>query len=79
MAILCYTEVTKRSNAKAVYQKYMGWYDSNPVNLNPHEPSESAKKWVEYLGDTDKVLKMVKEDFDKGEYQWGAEIFNYRN
>lgn len=67
---------TVAHNAKAVYQKYMGWYDSNPVNLNPLEPSESAKKWVEYLGDTDKVLKMAKEDFDKGEYQWVAEITN---
>lgn len=67
---------TVAHNAKAVYQKFMGWYDSNPVNLNPLTPSDSAKKWVEYLGDTDKVLQMAKEDFDKGEYQWVAEITN---
>lgn len=67
---------TVAHNSKAVYQKYMGWYDANPVNLNPLSPSDSAKKWVEYLGDTDKVLKMAKEDFDKGEYQWVAEITN---
>lgn len=63
-------------NSKAVYQKYMGWYDANPVNLNPLEPSESAKKWVEYLGDTDAVLRKAKEDYDAGEYQWVAEITN---
>ncbi len=40
---------TVAHNAKAVYQKFMGWYDSNPVNLNPLMPSDSAKKWVEYL------------------------------
>ena len=67
---------TVAHNAKAVYQKFMGWYDSNPVNLNPLTPSDSAKKWVEYLGDTDKVLQMAKEDFDKGEYQWVAEVTN---
>ncbi|MBQ4128647.1 MAG: MBL fold metallo-hydrolase [Ruminococcus sp.] len=67
---------TVAHNAKAVYQKYMGWYDANPVNLNPLEPSESAKKWVEYLGDTDEVLKKAKRDFENGEYQWVAEITN---
>ena len=67
---------TVAHNAKAVYQKFMGWYDSNPVNLNPLMPSDSAKKWVEYLGDVDKVLQMAKADFDKGEYQWVAEVTN---
>ncbi len=67
---------TVAHNSKAVYQKYMGWYDANPVNLNPLTPSESAKKWVEYLGDTDEVLRKAKEDFDKGDYQWVAEITN---
>lgn len=67
---------TVAHNSKAVYQKYMGWYDGNPVNLNPLSPSDSAKKWVEYLGDTDKVIEMAKEDFEKGEYQWVAEVTN---
>ncbi len=67
---------TVAHNSKAVYQKYMGWYDANPVNLNPLEPTESAKKWVEYLGDTDEVLRKAKEDFEKGEYQWVAEVTN---
>ena len=67
---------TVAHNSKAVYQKYMGWYDGNPVNLNPLTPSDSAKKWVEYLGDADRVLQMAKADFDKGEYQWVAEVTN---
>ena len=67
---------TLSHNSKAVYQKYMGWYDANPVNLNPLTPSESAKKWVEYLGDMDEVLRMAKADFDAGEYQWVAEVTN---
>ena len=46
------------------------------MNLNPLTPTESAKKWVEYLGDVDEVLRMAKADFDKGEYQWVAEITN---
>ena len=67
---------TVAHNAKAVYQKYMGWYDANPVHLNPLTPGDSARKWVEYLGDVDEVLRMARADFDKGEYQWVAEITN---
>ena len=67
---------TVAHNSKAVYQKYMGWYDANPVNLNPLTPTDRAKKWVEYLGDTDEVLRMAKADYEKGEYQWVAEITN---
>ena len=67
---------TVAHNSKAVYQKYMGWYDANPVNLNPLTPTDSAKKWVEYLGDVDKVLQMAKEDYEAGEYQWVAEVTN---
>ena len=67
---------TVAHNSKAVYQKYMGWYDANPVNLNPLEPTESAKKWVEYMGNVDEVLRRAKEDFDNGEYQWVAEVTN---
>ncbi len=65
---------TLKHNIKAVYQKYLGWYDANPVNLDPLPPEETAKKWVEYLGDIDKVIKMAKADFDKGEYQWVAQV-----
>lgn len=65
---------TLSHNIKAVYQKNMGWYDANPVNLNLLPPEESAKKLVEYLGDTDAVLAKAREDFGKGEYQWVAQI-----
>ena len=54
----------------------MGWYDENPIHLDELEPTEYSKKLVEYLGDTDKVLEMAKKDFDKGEYQWVAQITN---
>ena len=65
---------TVAHDAKAVYQKYMGWYDANPVNLNLLTPEETAKKWVEYLGDVDKVLEMARKDFQDGQYQWVAQV-----
>ena len=65
---------TLAHNAKAVYQKYLGWYDANPVNLNLLPPSDTAKKLVEYLGSTDAVLRKARKDFEKGDYQWVAQI-----
>lgn len=67
---------TLKHNVKAVYQKYMGWYDANPIHLDELEPSEYARKLVEYLGDVDKVIEMARKDYEAGEFQWVAQISN---
>ena len=46
------------------------------MNLDAMAPSEYATKLVEYLGDTDRVLELAKQDFEDGQYQWVAEITN---
>lgn len=68
---------TVRHNAKAVYQKYLGWYDGNPAHLDPLPPSAAAKKYVEYIGGFDIALSKAKADFAKGKYRWVAEIANH--
>lgn len=65
---------TLSHNIKAVYQNYMGWYDANPVNLDPLTPEETAKKWVEYLGGAEAALEKARRDYEKGEYQWVAQL-----
>jgi alkyl sulfatase BDS1-like metallo-beta-lactamase superfamily hydrolase len=65
---------TVNHNSKAVYQKYMGWYNGNPVDLNNLLPEDSAKKYVSYMGGEDNVIRKAKEDFQNGEYQWVAEV-----
>ena len=63
-------------DVKAIYQKYLGWYDSNPANLNPLPPEESAKKYVEYMGGSKAIIKKAKEAYNKGDYRWAAEVMN---
>jgi len=63
-----------KHNAKAVYQRYLGWYDSNPANLNPLPPVESAKKTLDYMGGAETVVARATEDFEKGEFRWVAEV-----
>lgn len=68
---------TLRHNAKAVYQRYMGWYDGNPSDLNNLPPVESAKKYVDYMGGEAAVIAKAKADFDKGEYRWVAQVLKH--
>lgn len=66
---------TLSHNIKAVYQRYMGWYDANPVSLNLLTPEATARKIVQYMGDnSEHILRMAREDFAKGEYQWVAQV-----
>lgn len=67
---------TVSHNSKAVYQKYMGWYDANPVHLNALTPTDNARKFVEYFGNVDAVLARATEDYEKAEYQWVAQVTN---
>lgn len=65
-----------RHNVRAVYQFYIGHYDGNPANLNKLPPQESAKRYVELIGGTDKAVAAAQTAFDKGEYRWAAELLN---
>jgi alkyl sulfatase BDS1-like metallo-beta-lactamase superfamily hydrolase len=65
---------TLSHNIKAVYQRYMGWYDANPVNLNLLTPERTAQKIVEYMGSPERILRMAREDYARGEYQGVAQV-----
>jgi alkyl sulfatase BDS1-like metallo-beta-lactamase superfamily hydrolase len=67
---------TVRHNAKAIYQKYLGWYDGNPANLDPLPPREAAKKMVEYMGGAAAIIAKARDDFRVGNYRWVAEVMN---
>jgi len=67
---------TLSHNSKAVYQKYLGWYDANPATLNPLPPAESAKRYVEYMGGASTVMDRARTDFRNGNYRWVAEVMN---
>ncbi|KAB2911669.1 MAG: MBL fold metallo-hydrolase [Hyphomicrobiaceae bacterium] len=63
-------------NAKSVYQRYLGWYDANPANLNPLPPVKRARKLVAYMGGAEAAVARAREDFAKGEYRWVADAMS---
>jgi alkyl sulfatase BDS1-like metallo-beta-lactamase superfamily hydrolase len=66
-----------RHNVKAIYQKYLGWYDANPVNIDPLPPVEAGKKFVEYMGGADTILARAARDFEKGEFRFVAQALSH--
>lgn len=67
---------TLNHNVKAVYQKYIGWFDGNPANLHALPPEAAAVKAVEYMGGADAAIARACEDFKKGEYRWVAQVMS---
>src|ERR1700682_4013938 len=66
-----------RHNVKAIYQKYLGWYDANPVNLDPLPPVESGKKYVEYMGGAEAILARAAKDFAQGESRFAPQAVSH--
>jgi alkyl sulfatase BDS1-like metallo-beta-lactamase superfamily hydrolase len=66
-----------RHNVKAIYQKYLGWYDANPVHLDPLPPVAAGKKYVEYMGGPDALLARARKDFAGGEFRFVAEAVGH--
>lgn len=68
---------TVNHNAKAVYQRYLGWFDGNPAHLHELPPVDASKKYVEFMGGAAATLGKARSAFDKGEYRWVAQVVNH--
>ncbi|MGE5407561.1 MAG: alkyl/aryl-sulfatase [Syntrophothermus sp.] len=64
-------------NVKAVYQRYMGWFDGNPAHLWPHPPEAAARRYVELAGGAAPLLANAREAFARGDFRWVAEVVNH--
>ena len=61
-------------NVKAIYQRYMGWYDANPANLWTHPPESVAERYVAAMGGREQALAAARQAWDEGDYRWCAEL-----
>lgn len=64
-------------NVKAIYQRYMGWFDGNPSSLWQHPPTESAKRHLDFMGGADAVVAKARESYADGDFRWVAQVLNY--
>jgi len=64
-------------NVKAIYQRYMGWYDGNPARLWQHTPEARATRYVAAMGGADAVVALARIASDEGDLRWAAEVLDH--
>ncbi len=64
-------------NVKAIYQRYMGWFDGNPARLWPHPPKPLAERYVAAIGGIDRVVELAQEAYDAGDFRWAATLLDH--
>ena len=64
-------------NVKAVYQRYMGWFDGNPGRLWPHPPEAIGPRYVAAMGGLDRVVEIAAQAFDDGDFRWAATLLDH--
>ncbi|GAB3117849.1 alkyl sulfatase dimerization domain-containing protein [Janibacter alkaliphilus] len=64
-------------NVKAIYQRYMGWYDGNPAHLWQHTPVEQGRRYVALAGGVEAAMEAVRAAHEEGDYRWAAELCSH--
>ncbi|MER6354961.1 alkyl sulfatase dimerization domain-containing protein [Streptomyces sp. NPDC001634] len=64
-------------NVKAVYQRYMGWYDGNPAHLWEHPPVQLAERYVKLAGGPEAMLAAARRYADSGDLRFAATLLNH--
>ncbi|MGR0218544.1 alkyl/aryl-sulfatase [Agromyces sp. ZXT2-6] len=64
-------------NVKAIYQRYMGWFDGNPARLWPHPPQPLAERYVAAIGGIDRVVELAQAAYDEGDFRWAATLLDH--
>lgn len=64
-------------NVKAIYQRYMGWFDGNPARLWPHPPKAQAERYVAAIGGIDRVVELARDAYESGDFRWAATLLDH--
>jgi alkyl sulfatase BDS1-like metallo-beta-lactamase superfamily hydrolase len=64
-------------NVKAIYQRYMGWFDGNPAHLWEHPPVESSKRYLECMGGAAEAVAKARGYVDGGDLRFAAQLLNH--
>ncbi|MDV9192852.1 alkyl sulfatase dimerization domain-containing protein [Streptomyces sp. SR27] len=64
-------------NTKAIYQRYLGWYDGNPAHLWEQPPAELAERYVEVAGGPAAALAKARTYVEAGDLRFAATLLNH--
>jgi alkyl sulfatase BDS1-like metallo-beta-lactamase superfamily hydrolase len=64
-------------NVKAIYQRYLGWYDGNPAHLWQHPPVALGTRYVDVLGGVAATLEHARRYLDAGDLRFAVELASH--
>jgi alkyl sulfatase BDS1-like metallo-beta-lactamase superfamily hydrolase len=64
-------------NVKAIYQRYLGWYDGNPAHLWQHPPEASGARYVKAIGGIDATVAQARSFAEEGDLRFAAELASH--
>jgi alkyl sulfatase BDS1-like metallo-beta-lactamase superfamily hydrolase len=68
---------TVSHNVRAVYQRYLGFFDGNPAHLDPLPTEQAAHNYVRLAGGMESLLAQAQDAFAQGDYRWVVEICSH--
>jgi len=68
---------TVKHSVRQIYNGYLGWFQGDPVALDPLPPKDKAERLIALMGGREKLLLAAGEAYLKGDYQWAAELSSY--
>jgi alkyl sulfatase BDS1-like metallo-beta-lactamase superfamily hydrolase len=68
---------TVSHNVRAVYQRYIGFYDGHPSSLDPYEPVKAGRRYVDFMGGMDQLLARARKSYEAGDHRWVAEVLRH--
>ncbi|MBX9424305.1 alkyl/aryl-sulfatase [Streptomyces lateritius] len=64
-------------NVKAVYQRYLGWFDGNAAHLWEHPPVALAQRYVDSMGGPEQTLAKARAYAEDGDLRFAATLLNH--
>ncbi|KAJ5761065.1 hypothetical protein N7520_008221 [Penicillium odoratum] len=64
-------------NIKAIYSRYMTWFDGNPVNLWKHPPAEEGKRYIACMGGIEGTITLAEQFAAKDDLRFAATLLGH--
>ena len=64
-------------NVKAIYQRYLGWFDGNPAHLWEYPPVEEGQRIVALAGGAPNAKAAARTAFEEKDYRWAATLASH--
>ena len=58
----------------AIFAGYLGWYQGDPVSLDPTPWTEKASRYIKMMGGRNKLIAAAQSALSEGDAQWAAEL-----